>query len=67
MFRNIIIMHGGYMSSRLMNKLRIKKSLIYSIDSNIISNKKIKNSFNTCFNLSSSANLMKIIKNVLHC
>ena len=46
---------GGYMSSRLMNKLRIKKSLIYSIDSNIISNKKIKNSFNTCFNLSSSA------------
>ena len=45
---------GGYMSSRLMKKLRLKESLIYDLSSDVISNKKIKDSFSSCFNLQTS-------------
>jgi predicted Zn-dependent peptidase len=45
---------SGYMSSRLMKKLRVDKSLIYGIDSDITLYKKIKNYPATCFNIVSS-------------
>jgi len=59
---------SGYMSSRLMKKLRVDSSLIYGIDSDIILYKKIKNFPATCFSILSSTDtntLNKVIQKLV--
>ena len=59
---------GGYMSSRLMKALRINKSLVYNIDSEITLYKKIKGKSSTCLSISSSCdkkNFRDVIEKII--